>query len=100
MTTTCNHALYAIIDVFSQYFGELADILLEDMYSHLVWCVRQGRVFVVRKTTLSSELQNYVGHKYIEGNLIRCEKKVFVVIGKFMLNSTKISPKRVVEIEK
>lgn len=48
MTTTCNHALYAIIDVFSQYFGELADILLEDMYSHLVWCVRQDNEQLAR----------------------------------------------------
>jgi brefeldin A-inhibited guanine nucleotide-exchange protein len=42
MTTTCNHALYAIIDVFTQYFDILAEILLDDMYSHLEWCVRQG----------------------------------------------------------
>jgi len=42
MTTTCNHALYAIVDVFTQYFEELADVLLDDMYAHLVWCVQQG----------------------------------------------------------
>ncbi len=42
MTTTCNHALYAIIDVFTQYFDILAEILLDDMYSHLEWCVKQG----------------------------------------------------------
>ena len=42
MTTTCNHALYAIIDVFTQYFEELADVLLDDMCDHLVWCVKQG----------------------------------------------------------
>ena len=42
MTTTCNHALYAIIDVFTQFFDILAEILLDDMYSHLEWCVKQG----------------------------------------------------------
>ena len=42
MTTTCNHALYAIVDVFTQYFDELADVLLADMYHQLVWCVQQG----------------------------------------------------------
>ena len=42
MTTTCNHALYAIIDVFTQYFDILAEILLDDMYGHLEWCVKQG----------------------------------------------------------
>ena len=42
MTTTCNHALYAIVDVFTQYFEELADVLLADMYHQLVWCVQQG----------------------------------------------------------
>lgn len=43
MTTTCNHALYAIVDVFTQYFDELADVLLKDLYHQLVWCVQQGK---------------------------------------------------------
>ena len=42
MTTTCNHALYAVVDVFTQYFEVLSDVLLEDMFSHLLWCVQQG----------------------------------------------------------
>lgn len=49
MTTTCNHALYAIIDVFTQYFDILAEILLDDMYSHLEWCVKQGNCIVLIK---------------------------------------------------
>ena len=44
MTTTCNHALYAVVDVFTQYFEVLSDVLLEDMFSHLLWCVQQGTV--------------------------------------------------------
>ena len=43
MTTTCNHALYAIVDVFTQYFDILSPVLLDDMLSQLHWCVKQGR---------------------------------------------------------
>nr|CAD7458237.1 unnamed protein product [Timema tahoe] len=42
MTTTCNHALYAIVDVFTQYFDILGPLLLEDLYIQLHWCVQQG----------------------------------------------------------
>lgn len=42
MTTTCNHALYAICDVFTQYFEALSDVLLDDILSQLYWCVQQG----------------------------------------------------------
>ena len=42
MTTTCNHALYAIIDVFTQYYETLNPILLDDLYQMLKWCVQQG----------------------------------------------------------
>lgn len=37
MTTTCNHALYAIVDVFTQYFDVLGPLLLEELYSQLHW---------------------------------------------------------------
>lgn len=42
MTTTCNHALYAICDVFTQFYEPLSEILLEDIFTQLQWCVRQG----------------------------------------------------------
>ena len=45
MTTTCNHALYAVVDVFTQYFEVLSDVLLEDMFLHLLWCVQQGSFY-------------------------------------------------------
>jgi len=48
MTTTCNHALYAIVDVFAQYFDDLADVLLKDMYHQLVWCVQQDNEQLAR----------------------------------------------------
>lgn len=43
MTTTCNHALYAMMDVFTQYFEVLAPVLLDDILAQLLWCVQQGK---------------------------------------------------------
>lgn len=48
MTTTCNHALYAIIDVFSQYFETISPILIDDLYIHLKWCVKQNNEQLAR----------------------------------------------------
>ncbi|KAH6922444.1 hypothetical protein HPB50_013617 [Hyalomma asiaticum] len=41
MTTTCNHALYAIVDVFTQYYDVLGNLLLDDLFVQLHWCVQQ-----------------------------------------------------------
>ncbi len=43
MTTTCNHALYAMMDVFTQFFEVLSPVLLEDVLNQLLWCVQQGK---------------------------------------------------------
>ena len=43
MTTTCNHALYAIVDVFTQYYDVLNPILMDELYDQLKWCVQQGQ---------------------------------------------------------
>ncbi|CAO1347752.1 unnamed protein product [Diamesa hyperborea] len=51
MTTTCNHALYAIIDVFTQYFDMLGPLLLKDLYSQLQWCVQQNNEQLARSGT-------------------------------------------------
>lgn len=51
MTTTCNHALYAIVDVFTQYYDVLGDILLDDLYVQLQWCVRQENEQLARSGT-------------------------------------------------
>lgn len=48
MTTTCNHALYAISDVFTQYFESLNDVLLDDILAQLYWCVQQGEPTATR----------------------------------------------------
>lgn len=42
MTTTCNHALYAICDVFTQFYEALHEVLLSDVFAQLQWCVKQG----------------------------------------------------------
>lgn len=42
MRTTCNHALYAIVDVFTQYYAELSAVLLSNIYEQLFWCAQQG----------------------------------------------------------
>nr|XP_009862113.1 brefeldin A-inhibited guanine nucleotide-exchange protein 1 isoform X1 [Ciona intestinalis] len=39
--TTCNHALFAICDVFTQYYDILAPTLLPDVYNQLLWCVEK-----------------------------------------------------------
>ncbi|VDN05986.1 unnamed protein product [Thelazia callipaeda] len=41
MRTTCNHALYAIVDVFTQYYSVLSTILLTSIYEQLYWCAQQ-----------------------------------------------------------
>ena len=51
MTTTCNHALYAIVDVFTQYFDTMSLILIEDLYTHLKWCVKQDNEQLARSGT-------------------------------------------------
>lgn len=51
MTTTCNHALYAIIDVFTQYFDVLGHLLLEDLFAQLHWCVQQNNEQLARSGT-------------------------------------------------
>uniref|UniRef100_A0A8D0G8Y6 ARF guanine nucleotide exchange factor 1 n=1 Tax=Sphenodon punctatus TaxID=8508 RepID=A0A8D0G8Y6_SPHPU len=51
MTTTCNHALYAICDVFTQYLEVLSDVLLDDIFAQLYWCVQQDNEQLARSVT-------------------------------------------------
>ncbi|ELU08063.1 hypothetical protein CAPTEDRAFT_213398 [Capitella teleta] len=51
MTTTCNHALYAVVDVFTQYYDVLHPILLDELYSQLKWCVQQDNEQLARSGT-------------------------------------------------
>ncbi|XP_065921136.1 brefeldin A-inhibited guanine nucleotide-exchange protein 1 isoform X3 [Magallana gigas] len=51
MTTTCNHALYAIVDVFTQYYEILSPVLLTELYNQLHWCVKQDNEQLARSGT-------------------------------------------------
>ncbi|XP_008108326.1 brefeldin A-inhibited guanine nucleotide-exchange protein 2 isoform X3 [Anolis carolinensis] len=51
MTTTCNHALYAICDVFTQFYEALNEILLADIFAQLHWCVKQDNEQLARSGT-------------------------------------------------
>ncbi|XP_069739883.1 brefeldin A-inhibited guanine nucleotide-exchange protein 1-like isoform X1 [Narcine bancroftii] len=51
MTTTCNHALYAICDVFTQFYEILNQILLDDIIAQLHWCVQQDNEQLARSGT-------------------------------------------------
>uniref|UniRef100_A0A8C8FJH1 SEC7 domain-containing protein n=1 Tax=Oncorhynchus tshawytscha TaxID=74940 RepID=A0A8C8FJH1_ONCTS len=51
MTTTCNHALYAICDVFTQFYEPLSEVLLADIFTQLQWCVRQDNEQLARSGT-------------------------------------------------
>lgn len=67
MTTTCNHALYAIVDVFTQYFDILGPLLLQDLFTQLHWCVQQANEQLARSGT--NCLENLVisnGQKFSE----------------------------------
>lgn len=81
MTTTCNHALYAIIDVFTQYFDVLSQLLLQDLYNQFIWCVQQNNEQLARSGT--NCLENLVisnGSKFNDDIWIKtcdCILKIF-----------------------
>ncbi|KAJ3660967.1 hypothetical protein Zmor_005393 [Zophobas morio] len=81
MTTTCNHALYAIVDVFTQYFDVLGPLLLGELYSQLHWCVQQDNEQLARSGTNCLEnLVNSNGHKFDEvtwDRTCRCMLDIF-----------------------
>ncbi len=37
LTTTCNHALYAMVDVITQYFDLIGSLLIDDFIAQLLW---------------------------------------------------------------
>ena len=67
MTTTCNHALYSLVDVFTQHFDILHKILLEPLFSKLLWCCSQENEQLAKSGT--NCLENLViscGNKFDE----------------------------------
>ncbi|XP_015926421.1 brefeldin A-inhibited guanine nucleotide-exchange protein 1 isoform X1 [Parasteatoda tepidariorum] len=51
MTTTCNHALYSVVDVFTQYYDLLNVFMLDSLYVQLQWCVQQDNEQLARSGT-------------------------------------------------
>eukprot|EP00054_Salpingoeca_dolichothecata_P019245 m.119519 g.119519 ORF g.119519 m.119519 type:complete len:1767 (+) comp23182_c0_seq1:115-5415(+) len=51
MNTTCNHALRSVVDVISQYFDTLQDVLLKDMFNLLSWCIKRNNEQLARAGT-------------------------------------------------
>ena len=41
LDTTCNHTLYAMTDVFNEFFAKLAPLLLTSLLNQFEWCVLQ-----------------------------------------------------------
>ncbi|KAG7250258.1 hypothetical protein CRUP_034799, partial [Coryphaenoides rupestris] len=54
MTTTCNHALYAICDVFTHFYEPLSEVLLADIFKQLQWCVRQAPFGAIERGRLQT----------------------------------------------
>ncbi|CAH8874145.1 unnamed protein product [Trichobilharzia szidati] len=51
MNTTCNHTLFSVVDIFTQYYDVLHDILLDDIYQQLRWCCLQEHEQLARSGT-------------------------------------------------
>jgi brefeldin A-inhibited guanine nucleotide-exchange protein len=51
MNTTCNHALFAIVDVFTQYYEVLGPLLMDDLFTQLQWCFQQDHEQLARSGT-------------------------------------------------
>ena len=81
LNTTCNHALYALTDVFSQYFAVVSPLLLNDLFAQLQWCIQQDNEQLARSGI--SCLENLVlsnGSKFNAeswDNLCTCLHDVF-----------------------
>ncbi|CAH8676641.1 unnamed protein product [Schistosoma rodhaini] len=51
MNTTCNHTLFSVVDIFTQFYDVLHDILLDDIYQQLRWCCLQEHEQLARSGT-------------------------------------------------
>ena len=59
MTTTCNHALYSIVDVFTQYYDVIGELMIDSLYTQLQWCVQQGKFIYNFSASLKYFLVNW-----------------------------------------
>ena len=74
MDTTCNHTLYAMTDVFNEFFDTLAPLLLNELLSQYEWCVLQDNDQLARSA--ASCLENLV---------LTNKPKVRLKIGKILI---------------
>ncbi|VDK80477.1 unnamed protein product [Dibothriocephalus latus] len=51
LNTTCNHALYSVVDIFTQFFDQIGSTLLSDLYAQLRWCCLQDHEQLARSGT-------------------------------------------------
>ncbi|KAL7059279.1 hypothetical protein AAHC03_013401 [Spirometra sp. Aus1] len=51
LNTTCNHALYSVVDIFTQFFDQIGNSLLSDLYRQLRWCCLQDHEQLARSGT-------------------------------------------------
>ncbi|KFD61658.1 hypothetical protein M514_11433 [Trichuris suis] len=73
MLTTCNHALYAIVDVFTQYYNTLSSVILTDFYSLLVWTVQQSnRLFTKGHCVKKSDTDFYEDYEQLARSAVNC----------------------------
>ncbi|GFY62356.1 brefeldin A-inhibited guanine nucleotide-exchange protein 1 [Trichonephila inaurata madagascariensis] len=97
MTTTCNHALYAVVDVFTKFYDVLGNLMLDNMYMYLKWCVKQDNEQLARSGT--NCLENLVlsnGNKFSRerwDQTCRCIVEIFNLTLPVMLLSWKPSMK-------
>ena len=83
MTTTCNHALYAMMDVFSQFFEVLSPVLLEDVLNQLLWCVQQGMYMSLNLQGKGSSLPlNCIDNEQLARSGTNCLENLAISIGK------------------
>lgn len=77
MTTTCNHTLYALMDVFVQYFETLSPVLLEKILEQLLWCVQQG----IAPLLLSLSFINNSDNEQLARSGTNCLENLVVMVG-------------------
>lgn len=64
MVTTCNHALYSLIDVFTYYYANLAH-LLPNIYDQVFSCIQKGNEQLAKSAINCTEiLVAYNGERF------------------------------------
>ena len=95
LDTTCNHTLYAMTDVFNEFFVKLAPLLLQDLLNQYEWCVLQDNDQLARSA--ASCLENLV-----LTNRCKMDGETEHLILKFLseLITNTLMPNSIVEISK